>query len=66
MFISNTLSISSSTGSAITSMSFVVSERSMNNFKCSQRTFDAKLTASSVSNVPFVYTSNVSLSKSVT
>ena len=38
MFISNTLSISSSTGSAITSISFEVSDKSMNNFKCSQRT----------------------------
>ncbi len=38
---------------------------SMKEFKCSLNTLAARLTASSGSNVPFVNTSNVSLSKSV-
>ncbi len=46
-------------------LSSATSDRSIKSFRCSLNTFAARLTASSGSNVPFVYTSNVSLSKSV-
>ena len=49
----------------MTSADLALSDKSMNGFECSLKTLAARLTASSVVSVPFVYTSNVSLSKSV-
>ena len=50
------------TDKSVTSAVFAFSERSMKRLKCSLNTFAARLTASSGSSVPFVYTSSVSLS----
>ena len=57
MFISRTFSLSSSSFSTITSAVLAFSERSMKRFKCSERTFAAKLIASSGAKAPFVNTS---------